>query len=147
MRILCFAGFSAVGKRTTIQRILDGDAELCRRFGVSGTLYATGYAFGPFCRERCAAADTVLVQWQVAEHAKLCTLREWFPRAEHRTYFLLRDWDAHLAAHQRKYGHAWAASVADVHRRTLSILRDHFSDGPVEIVSLPEISHVDTERG
>lgn len=137
MRILCFAGFSAAGKKTAIRRILGGDVALCRRFGVVPPMYATGYAFGPFCRERCAQAATVLVQWQCAEHPKLTQLREWFPDAEHRVFFLLRHWDAHLVSHRRKYAGV-KYSHDDLQLRTLAILTRYFLDVPVQLVSLPE---------
>jgi hypothetical protein len=79
MRIVAFVGFAAVGKQSTIRRILDGDAGLQERFGVSGRLYAMGYAFQPFIDWKILEADTVLVQWQPAEHDKLGTLRRFFP--------------------------------------------------------------------
>lgn len=141
MKIIYFVGFSAVGKKTTIRRILDGDPELRKRFGVSGRLYATGYAFDPLIRERCMVADTVLVQWQLAEHWKIRRLREWFPEAEHRVVFLRRDWESHLRSHRHKYRHlSWRPTIEDLKSHTDRILSRFTADpGPIEFVTLPEI--------
>lgn len=137
-RVLVFCGWSAVGKQTCIRRLLAGDPALRARFGVSGRIYAVGKNFEPLNRERCREADTVLVQWQIREHDRIRTLREWFPPGEHehRVYLLLRDWEQHKQALEAR---GVPTTVGELISNTAWIINTFFVDTMVEYVQLPEV--------
>lgn len=141
MKIIYLVGFSSVGKKTTIRRIIAGDLDLRERFGVSGEIYATGYSFQPLIREECNRAGTVLVQWQLAEHWKIKRLRDWYPEAEHRIIFLFRAWGPHLRSHHERYGHVWRPTLDELKSHTYGVLNYFTAEpGPIEFVTLPEIA-------
>jgi len=136
MKVIYFVGMSAVGKKFVIRRILAGDTKLQEQFGVSGRVYATGYAFQPLIREACNQADTILVQWQLAEHWKIRRLRDWYPEAEHRIVFLRRDWQAHLRSHHERYARIWKPTLEELKSHSDGVL-SYFTE-PVEFVTMPE---------
>lgn len=91
---ISICGLSAVGKKTLILKLLDG--ELQERFALQGSVEAYGSSFRPLAEIFDADDDHVLHQWQMATHHVIEELRDAFPSNRHRVIVIWRPWAQHL---------------------------------------------------
>lgn len=92
---ISICGLSAVGKKTLILKLLNG--ELRERFALQGSVEAYGNSFRPLTDIFDAHDDHVLHQWQMATHQVIEDLRNAFPSNRHRVIIIWRPWAQHLA--------------------------------------------------
>jgi hypothetical protein len=113
-------GFSSVGKKTLIRKLVNG--QLRDRFVMPGSVQAYGWAFEPLEDIYDATADHVLYQWQIATDNLIDELHDRFPASGHRVILVWRPWDQHLAD--------WIATYGDemVGQPSIGVLTDWWRD-------------------
>ena len=101
-QVLWICGFSAVGKKTLVEKLMAGT--LRERFGILGTVEAFGDSYLPLAQIAETRAEYIVCQWQSNLDSDIEALRATLPTVPHRIVLIWRPWHEHLADWVSVYG-------------------------------------------